>query len=72
MFRLLSIVLLLLLCSCHSEQTTEVTIDVAFHIRDDNHTTPLTVVIENNTKHAGNFQWTFEGGEPATSTRKDP
>jgi PKD repeat protein len=29
-------------------------------------------VIENNTKHAGNFQWTFEGGEPATSTRKDP
>lgn len=66
------LLLLLFLFSCHTEQATEVTIDVTLHIRDDNHTTPLTVVIENNSKNAGNFLWTFEGGEPATSTKKAP
>jgi PKD repeat protein len=49
-----------------------VEIDIAMHIRDDNHTSPLSVTIENRTKSASDFLWTFEGGSPATSTKKDP
>lgn len=64
--------LLLILLSCHDEQTTEVTLDVAIHIKDNNHTTPLLVVFENNSKNARSFKWTFEGGEPAASDIKNP
>ncbi len=63
---------LLLFYSCHTEQTIPVEIDVALHIRDDNHTSPLSVVIENRTKSASSFLWTFEGGEPATFEGKNP
>lgn len=72
MKQLLTLILLTLLLSCHDEQTTEVTIDVAIHIKDDNHTTPLLAVFENKSKNASNFKWTFEGGEPATSDIKNP
>ncbi|MDR1883796.1 MAG: PKD domain-containing protein [Prevotella sp.] len=73
MSKLLSIpALLFLVCSCHQEQTIPVEIAVTLHVKDDNHTSPLSVTIENKTKSAGSFLWTFEGGEPATSTKKDP
>lgn len=62
----------LFLCACHTEQTIPVEIDVALHIKNDNHTSPVYVTIENNTKSASNYLWTFEGGEPATSTKKEP
>lgn len=63
---------LFLLWSCHTEQNIEVDIDVEFHIKDDNHTSPLSVAIENRSKSADEYLWTFEGGEPSTSNRKDP
>jgi len=69
---LYTIFFVLFLCSCHTEQTIPVEIDVALHIKEDNHTSPLSVTIENRTKSASSFQWIFEGGEPGTSTRKDP
>lgn len=72
MKHLLTLILLFTFLSCHDEQITEVTIDVAMHIKDDNHTTPLLVVFENNSKNASNFKWTFEGGEPASSNVKNP
>lgn len=64
--------LLLFFCSCHTEQTIPVEIDVALHIKDDNHTSPLPVTLENRTKSASSFRWMFEGGEPATSTKENP
>ena len=71
MKKMLFLVVLLLFFSCHEEQTIPVAIDVTLHIQDD-HTSPLYVSIENNTQSAGNYLWTFEGGEPATSTSKNP
>jgi len=59
-----------LLC-CHKEEGTKVEIDVTLHYRD-NRTSPLYVTIENNTRFAEEYRWTFEGGEPATSTKRDP
>lgn len=72
MKKLIYLLTLFLFYSCHQEQTIPVEIDVAFHIKDENHTTPLLVGIENKTKNASNFLWTFEGGEPATSNIKNP
>lgn len=69
---LLILLLSFLHCSCHTEQTIPVEIDVALHIKDNNHTSPLSVTIENRTKSASNFLWTFEGGEPTTSTKENP
>lgn len=69
---LYTIFFVLFLCSCHTEQTIPVEIDVALHIKDNNHTSPLFVTIENKTKSASSFRWTFEGGEPGASTKKDP
>ncbi|MCL1943014.1 MAG: PKD domain-containing protein [Candidatus Azobacteroides sp.] len=68
----LALALLLPVCSCHEEQTIPVEIDVVLHIRDDNHTSPLLVTIENRTESASSFLWTFEGGEPATSAKENP
>lgn len=72
MNKLTYLLALLLLCSCHTEQTIPVEIDVALHIKNDNYTSPLSVTIENRTKSASSFQWAFEGGEPVTSTKENP
>jgi PKD repeat protein len=72
MKKLIYLLTLIQFYSCHTEQTIPVEIDVALHIKDGNHTSPLSVTIENRTKSASSFQWTFEGGEPATSTKENP
>jgi PKD repeat protein len=72
MNRFFYILFLFVVCSCHKEQTIPVEIDVVLHIEDDNHTSPLSVTIENNTQGANAYMWTFEGGEPPTSTLKNP
>jgi PKD repeat protein len=64
--------LLILFCSCHREQKIPIEIDVIFHIKDDNHTSPLRVSIENNTRGALEYQWYFEGGEPSSSSESAP
>ena len=69
---LVSLLFLFLLHSCHEEQNIPIEIDVDLHIRDDNHTSPLLVAIENKTTGANEFLWTFEGGEPAVSSLKNP
>lgn len=73
MTKLVYVVFILLIAvSCHTEQTTPVDIDIVLHIKDDNHTTPMNVAIENRSHSASDFLWTFEGGEPTTSRQKNP
>lgn len=50
MNKLIYILLLFIFFSCHTEQTISVTADVQLHIKNDNHTSPLSVVIENKGK----------------------
>ena len=71
MKKLLYLILFVLFFSCHEEQTIPVVIDVFLHVKDD-HTSPLYVTIENNTRSASNYLWSFNNGEPATSISKDP
>jgi PKD repeat protein len=59
-------------CCCRKEQEIPVEIDVIFHIREDSHTSPLQVIPENNTRGAYGYLWSFEGGEPSSSSEKNP
>lgn len=68
----LSTLLLLILSSCHKEQTVPVEIYVDLQIEKDNNSSPLIVNIDNKTKSADRFLWTFEGGSPTTSSEKNP
>jgi len=58
--------------SCHQEQTIHVEVDFQTKLLDDNFTSPVTVTIINQTKNADEFYWTFEGGEPSNSNKKNP
>jgi PKD repeat protein len=66
------LLLLSAICACHEEQVVPVEIDVALHVRDEDHTSPLMITIENKTRGASDFLWTFEDGNPPTSTKKNP
>jgi PKD repeat protein len=62
----------LLVQSCFHEEITKVSIDFSYTIRNEDHTTPAQLTIENLTTGAENYLWTFEGGVPATSTERNP
>lgn len=58
--------------SCRKEQTIPVAIDASYTVLNNNHTVPVQVAFANNTTGADHFLWTFDGGSPSTSTKKDP
>ncbi len=62
----------LILTACQKEQVSEINIDVTYTTADSNFSIPAKVKFINNTTGATKYEWTFEGGEPAASTKKDP
>lgn len=60
------------LISCQKEKIMKVNIDVSYVTADSNFTVPAKVRFINNTSGAENYKWTFEGGDPSSSTKKDP
>jgi len=73
-YRYLYIVLLMLLLfpSCYEETRLFVETDFNFTVQDNNQTSPVWVEFENKTTGADFYQWTFEGGEPSSSNKKNP
>ncbi len=62
----------LIFSACQKEQATEINIDISYTTTDSNFSIPAKVKFINNTTGATKYEWTFEGGEPSTSTKKDP
>jgi PKD repeat protein len=60
------------LYACFQEETIPVTVDFSYTIGNENYTIPARITITNNTTGAEKYQWTFEGGQPATSSLRDP
>ncbi|SKC81629.1 PKD repeat-containing protein [Ohtaekwangia koreensis] len=60
------------LYACFQEETVPVTIDFTYTIGNESYTTPARITIANNTTGAEKYSWTFEGGQPATSSLRDP
>lgn len=65
--------LLVLVWSCVKEVSVPVTVDFSAAPTNASYTTvPVSVSIANRTAGAQTYNWTFEGGTPATSTAKNP
>lgn len=60
------------LSSCLQETPLPVVIDFTAQSVVEHSTTPLVVQLTNATKGADFYEWTFEGGEPASSSEKLP
>ena len=39
---------------------------------DEDYSVPVAVALSNNTTDADEYEWSFSGGEPATSSRRNP
>lgn len=60
-----------LLSSCLKE--TAVPIESAFTIEtSEDKTSPVTIQLKNESYGAEEYKWTFEGGQPSSSTDKSP
>lgn len=60
------------LSGCFKETTVLINADFAATVAGNNYTAPIQVHIENTTTGADFYLWTFEGGNPASSTQKNP
>jgi PKD repeat protein len=49
-----------------------VTVDFTYEVVSNDYSVPVRIAIVNNTSGAQFYQWTFEGGNPATYDRRDP
>ena len=69
---LCGVLTLTLFVSCLKETVLHVVVDISYTIEGEYRTTPLTIVLENNTTGADTFEWTFERGTPAQSNARYP
>ncbi|MDF0716495.1 PKD domain-containing protein [Muricauda sp. 334s03] len=60
------------LVSCAKEVALPIDPNFDIEVVDHDYSVPVYVKINNQTEGADTFQWTFDGGEPATSTDKNP
>lgn len=60
------------LVSCLHETPLPVVIDISAKSVAENNTAPMAVQLTNTTQGADFYEWTFEGGEPTTSSEKIP
>ncbi|MDR2127057.1 MAG: PKD domain-containing protein [Prevotellaceae bacterium] len=58
--------------SCYKEATLLVKSEFSATIENDNYTAPVKVMLENHSTGADFYKWTFEGGNPSTSSEKQP
>jgi len=68
-----SVSLLLLIIGCSKEEGIPVSVDFEIEVLNNDFTTPVLVhVLNNHTTGAEFYQWTFTGGKPAASTKRNP
>lgn len=58
--------------SCTKEEALPVNVAFSIDVFNDDYSVPVDIVIFNTTKGGDTFEWTFEGGIPATSIEKNP
>lgn len=66
------IITLLGICACVNEVALPVIVDFNTEIVNQDYTVPVKVKILNDTEGADTYKWTFKGGEPSSSSSKNP
>jgi PKD repeat protein len=62
----------LYLQSCYREQAVSVVADFVLTVEDGDYSVPSRILLENKSTGADNYKWTFEGGKPSSSNRRNP
>lgn len=60
------------LVGCRKETDVKLTADIAYEVLDNNYTVPVKINFTNTTTGAQFYKWTFENGNPDSSTYKNP
>lgn len=58
--------------TCTKEEALPVIADFEMDVVNNDFSAPVQVVIINKSDGADNYEWTFEGGQPATSSERNP
>ena len=58
--------------SCYQESFIEVKAEFATQFKNDDQSVPVYLVIDNLSKGGDTYEWEFEGGVPAKSSKKNP
>ena len=66
------IILLFSLVSCYRETVLDVVPEFSYSTENEDYEVPVTLIINNETTGANSYFWTFEGGVPETSDKKNP
>ncbi|WP_205513254.1 PKD domain-containing protein [Longitalea arenae] len=61
-----------MICSCKREQVIPAHADFSYEIVNNNFTVPVKIRLTNLSSGGNQYKWTFEGGSPATSDKRDP
>jgi PKD repeat protein len=61
-----------MLQSCYHEQPVSVVADFEITVYNEDYSVPARILLENKSVGADNYQWTFEGAEPASSNKRNP
>ncbi|MBO9203034.1 MULTISPECIES: PKD domain-containing protein [Niastella] len=60
------------MAACKKEQEAALSVDFAYTVVNNDLSAPVKINFTNNTIGATHYKWTFTGGEPASSDKKDP
>ena len=72
LFILLYLLTGVIIYSCKREQVIPAHADFSYEIVNSNLTVPVKIKLTNNASGGNKYKWTFEGGIPATSDKRDP
>ncbi|MER3318109.1 MAG: PKD domain-containing protein [Allomuricauda sp.] len=67
-----ALIIIVFLVSCAKEVALPIKAQFEVAVESNDYSVPVRVAITNLTDGADTFQWTFEGGEPSSSTDKNP
>lgn len=65
-------ILLLMLSACLKEEVVPIVPRFDYAVVDNDYSMPIAITFTNRTTGAENYQWTFQGGDPATSEAFNP
>ncbi len=69
---LINLTISILYVSCYPETSIDVIPEFSYHVENEDYEVPVTIHINNETSGANSYLWTFEGGIPQTSDKKNP
>ena len=58
--------------TCTKEEVVPVSANFDIDVVDNDYSIPVQVMILNKSEEADTYEWTFEGGSPASSTKRNP